>query len=64
MDPKWARSLRDQANANGIKFLFKQWGEWGPASNASDAVERVGKVAAGRLLNGRTWDEYPESRLK
>jgi protein gp37 len=64
MNPKWVRSLRDQSNANNIKFLFKQWGEWGPASNASDDVERVGKVAAGRILNGRTWDEYPESRLK
>ena len=64
MNPKWARSLRDQSNSIGINFMFKQWGEWGPASNASDDVERVGKVAAGRILNGRTWDEYPESTLK
>ena len=64
MNPKWVRSLRDQSIANNIKFLFKQWGEWGPASNSSDDVERVGKVAAGRMLNGRTWDEYPESTLK
>jgi protein gp37 len=23
---------------------------------------RVGKKAAGRLLDGRTWDEYPKAR--
>ena len=31
MNPRWARSLRDQCNAAGVPFLFKQWGEWGPA---------------------------------
>lgn len=31
MHPDWARSLRDQCTAAGVPFLFKQWGEWGPA---------------------------------
>jgi protein gp37 len=31
MHPEWARSLRDQCAAASIPFLFKQWGEWGPA---------------------------------
>jgi protein gp37 len=31
MHPDWARSLRDQCQAAGVPFLFKQWGEWGPA---------------------------------
>ncbi len=31
MHPNWARSLRDQCVAAGVPFLFKQWGEWGPA---------------------------------
>lgn len=31
MHPDWARSLRDQCAAAGISFLFKQWGEFGPA---------------------------------
>ncbi|ONI73103.1 hypothetical protein ALI144C_44955 [Actinosynnema sp. ALI-1.44] len=31
MHPAWARELRDQAVRAGIPFLFKQWGEWGPA---------------------------------
>ena len=30
MHPAWARSLRDQCEAAGVPFLFKQWGEWQP----------------------------------
>lgn len=50
MDPAWARSLRDQATAAGVAFHFKQWGG-------------VNKKAAGRELDGRTWDELPTPRL-
>lgn len=28
MHPDWARSLRDQSQAAGVAFFFKQWGEW------------------------------------
>jgi protein gp37 len=31
MHPDWARSLRDQCQGGPAAFLFKQWGEWGPA---------------------------------
>ncbi len=31
MKPDWARSLRDQCEAAGVPFLFKQWGCWRPA---------------------------------
>jgi protein gp37 len=30
MHPDWAQSLRDQAQAAGIPFFFKQWGSWLP----------------------------------
>lgn len=30
MHPDWARSLRDQCQATGVPFFFKQWGEWRP----------------------------------
>lgn len=30
MHPDWARSLRDQCQAAGVPFFFKQWGEWLP----------------------------------
>ena len=53
MHPDWARSLRDQCVAAGVAFHFKQWGEWDADG------ERVGKKTAGRLLDGRTWDQMP-----
>lgn len=64
MELHWAQELRDQCNASGVAFLFKQWGEWAPDYAASDAVlghpmRRVGKKPAGRELDGRTWDQYP-----
>ncbi|WP_319498057.1 phage Gp37/Gp68 family protein [uncultured Cohaesibacter sp.] len=34
MHPDWARSLRDQCQAAGVPFFFKQWGEWGDFTNA------------------------------
>lgn len=71
MHPDWARSLRDQCQAAGVPFFFKQHGEWlgalqdgapgdGQEINASDVPIRVGKKAAGRLLDGREWNEFPE----
>lgn len=101
MHPDWARSLRDQCQAAGVPFLFKQWGEWaevdgdkptrtvqvesdigetlasrcdGFISQAGEFVRsmddaatddpyrgmvRIGKKAAGRLLDGRTHDGFP-----
>jgi protein gp37 len=46
----WARSLRDQCEAAGVPFFFKQWGG-------------VRRTSAGRLLDGRTWDQYPSRSL-
>lgn len=73
MHPDWARSLRDQCQAAGVPFFFKQWGEHAPPEHidpgwpalgyANDALEfggtRVGKKRAGRLLDGREWSEFP-----
>lgn len=65
MHPDWARSLRDQCVAAGVPYFFKQWGEYkhrdpsGAPDDGGDCI-RVGKKAAGRELDGRTWDEYPE----
>jgi protein gp37 len=30
MHPDWARLVRDQCQAAGVPYFFKQWGEWGP----------------------------------
>jgi len=44
---EWVRSIRDQCVAAGVPYFFKQWGGKTPKSG-------------GRLLDGRTWDEYPK----
>lgn len=49
MKPDWVRSIRDQCLATGVAFHFKQWGG-------------TNKKKAGRLLDGRTWDEQPTQR--
>jgi len=106
MHPDWARAVRDQCQAAGVAFFFKQWGEYsyqpakieerdhvctidrdgrdwalsmaggkvchlGPDANlwtldqdslpVDGLVEwrRVGKKAAGRLLDGVEWNQMP-----
>lgn len=88
MHPDWALNLRDQCVASGVRFFFKQWGEWAPSraittlgvytgggvfldgtgrkvghgewrEGHAAAVDRVGKLVAGRYLDGRTWDQVP-----
>jgi protein gp37 len=78
MHPDWALSMRDQCQAAGVPFFFKQWGgyccfeqlpedgkglkdtQYEPIDVGGCTVYRVGKKAAGRILDGRTWDEFPE----
>lgn len=43
---EWVTDIRDQCLAAGVSFFFKQWGG-------------VHKKRAGRVLEGRTWDELP-----
>jgi hypothetical protein len=47
MKKEWVLPLRDQCRRNGVPFFFKQWGG-------------VRKAAAGRRLEGRTYDEFPK----
>ena len=73
MRPDWARSLRGQCDAADVPFFFKQWGEWWPqeqgqymAHPLTDGMcdaefARVGKKAAGRLLDGVEHNAWPES---
>ena len=46
MKEHWVVSLRDQCQNSGVPFFFKQWGG-------------VRKSEAGRLLQERTYDEFP-----
>jgi protein gp37 len=49
MDPAWVIDIRDQCQRAGVPFFFKQWGG-------------ANKKRAGRMLDGRTWDEVPAAR--
>ena len=42
----WVRRIRDDCVAAGVRFFHKQWGG-------------LHAKSAGRLLDGRTWDEFP-----
>jgi len=46
MYPEWVSDIRDQCQIARVPFFFKQWGG-------------TRKKKAGRLLEGRTWDEMP-----
>ena len=59
MRVQWARDIRDQCEAAGTAFLFKQWGEWKPGYADEHSI-KVGKRAAGRMLDGELHDGYPE----
>jgi protein gp37 len=49
MAKEWAEAVQVNCQRQGVAFFFKQWGG-------------ARKKAAGRTLNGRTWDEYPAPR--
>ena len=44
---EWLTDIRDQCTRAEVPFFFKQWGG-------------VNKKRAGRLLEGRTWDDMPQ----
>lgn len=50
IDESWVIDIRDQCNYFNVPFFFKQWGG-------------KNKKRTGRLLQGRTWDEMPETML-
>ena len=46
MDARWVSEIKSMCDDSGTAFFFKQWGG-------------ANKKKTGRLLHGRTWDEYP-----
>jgi protein gp37 len=48
LDPDWVRRIRDQCIVSGVSFFFKQFGG-------------VHKARSGRVLDGRTYDEFPHT---
>lgn len=60
--PDWFRGLRDQCREARVPFHFKQWGEFAPVGDGFGVnVQRVGKSAAGRLLDGVEHNEFPKA---
>lgn len=49
MSAEWVRDIRDRCVECSVPFFFKQWGG-------------TQKKKAGRILDGRTWDQYPIER--
>lgn len=76
MHPDWVRSIRDQCQAAGVPFFFKQWGEWAPdclchtkephstiprpQPGLPGVMFKCGKKAAGHVLDGRIYQEMPK----
>lgn len=48
MKKEWVLSIKTKCQQCHVPFFFKQWGGFS-------------KKKAGRLLNGRTWDQLPDS---
>ena len=49
IESDWVRHIRDRCLAFGVPFFFKQWGG-------------TRKKLSGRELDGRTWDEMPDTQ--
>ena len=48
MKAEWVLDIQEQCQRMEVAFFFKQWGG-------------KNKKLAGRILNGRTWDEMPKT---
>lgn len=57
--PDWARRLRGQCVEAGVPFLFKQWGEWLPGSQAREVDSQMALVGA--CMRGWKWDDGTHS---
>lgn len=51
MKREWARNIRRQCRLYDVPFFFKQWGG-------------VRKSEAGRVLDGKTYSEFPSSPME
>ena len=51
MKAEWVEDILQQCNKFNVPFFFKQWGG-------------INKKKAGRILNGRTYDEMPQKFLQ
>ncbi|MGR3484453.1 MAG: DUF5131 family protein [Paracoccaceae bacterium] len=70
--PSWFMDLMRHCMEADVPFHFKQWGDWAPGDGvnlakarmeAQDGAQmvRLGKKAAGRVLDGREWNGLPRA---
>lgn len=50
MEKEWVIDIRDQCLEADVPFFFKQWGG-------------INKKKSGRILEGKTWDEFPKRMI-
>jgi protein gp37 len=78
MNYEWVKKLRDQCFVTETPFFFKQWGEYITIDRADvkkyplailktdlhnhSVYARVGKKAAGHLIDGVEWNQLPDVR--
>ncbi len=58
MNTDWARGVRDECNAAGVPFFFKQYGEWGPEGPVNSRQCAVSDD--GRVVEPVVLDEFPK----
>jgi protein gp37 len=51
VEKDWIVDIREQCIYAGVPFFFKQWGG-------------TNREKTGRLLDGRTWDELPQNKIR
>ncbi len=54
MKPTWVDGIKEQCDAAGVAFFFKQWGAWGADG------EKRSKSANGRQYKGQVWNAIPQ----
>jgi protein gp37 len=75
MAPKRARTARDFCREHGIRYFFKQWGEFAPVADLlargmttfksrpveveGEMMVRIGRGLAGHVLDGVEWRQMP-----
>ncbi len=58
MDKQWVLNIKQQCEAIGIPFFFKQWGTWG-----EDGIKR-NKKANGKALDGKIIQMMPQLDMR
>ena len=66
--PDWYRSLRDQCQAAGVPFFFKQWGEYQPVTPLYAGRDDAAENGRGELISldtdGFIWDKWQPNDLR